>query len=251
MRAAKRIVESGRALILYRAGRTAAGAKASASHTASIAGDYPVTKALFSQAGVVVVDSLEEFDDALTTFTLLLGKKARGKSLGAVSNAGFECVAIADNLGALELARFSPETGPKLEAIFAKAKIGEIVDVHNPIDLTPSSPDFGYDESFRAVLADPNVDCGIVGIVPLTPAMNTLAAGPDSHGEDFLREGSLAVSYGRLMAEGDKPWVAAVDAGVLYDPLAQELEARGVPVFRTADRALKMLNAWIAANSNR
>ena len=160
-------------LILYRAGRTAAGAKASASHTASIAGDYPVTKALFSQAGAVVVDSLEEFDDALTTFTLLLGKRSQGRRLGAVSNAGFECVAIADNLGALELASFSPDTGRKLEAVFAKAKVSEIVDVHNPIDLTPSSPDFGYDESFRAVLEDPGVDCGIVGIVPLTPAMNT------------------------------------------------------------------------------
>jgi acyl-CoA synthetase (NDP forming) len=249
LRAAKRIVDSGRVLILYRAGRTAAGAKASASHTASIAGDYPVTKALFSQAGAVVVDSLEEFDDALTTFTLLLGKRSQGRRLGAVSNAGFECVAIADNLGALELAGFAPATGRKLEAIFAKAKVSEIVDVHNPIDLTPSSPDFGYDESFRAVLDDPGVDCGIVGIVPLTPAMNTLAAGPDSHGEDVLRELSLVASYGRLMAEGDKPWVAAVDAGVLYDPLARGLEDRGVPVFRTADRALKMLNKWIAANA--
>jgi len=249
LRAARRIVESGRSFILYRAGRTAAGAQASASHTASIAGDYPVTKALFSQAGALVVDSLEDFDEALNAFTLLLGKEARGRRLGAVSNAGFECVAIADNLGSLELAKFSAATEARLEGIFAAARIGEIVDVHNPLDLTPSSPDAAYDESFRAVLADPGVDCGIVGIVPLTPAMNTLAAGPESRGEDLLREGSLAVSYGRLMAESDKPWVAAVDAGALYDPLARELAARGVPVFRTADRALRMLDAWVSARA--
>jgi acyl-CoA synthetase (NDP forming) len=249
LRAAKRIVDSGRSFILYRAGRSAAGAKASASHTASIAGDYPVTKALFGQAGAVVVDSLEEFDDALSTFTLLLGKRPQGLRLGAISNAGFECVAIADNLGALGLADFAPETKGKLAAIFEKAKVNEIVDIHNPIDLTPGAPDFGYDEGFKAILADPNVDCGMVGIVPLTQTMNTLAAGPDSHGEDVTREGSLAVSYGRLIKEGDKPWVAAVDAGILYDPLAHELEARGVPTFRTADRALKMLNTWIRANS--
>ncbi len=248
LRAAREIVASGRKLILYRAGRTAAGAQASASHTASIAGDYPVTKALFAQAGAVVVESLEEFDDALTTFALLRGKRAQGNRLGAVSNAGFECVAIADNLGVLELASFSPGSGPRLEAIFERARIEEIVDIHNPIDLTPGAGDAAYDESFRVILEDPNVDCGIVGIVPLTPTMNTLAAAPGLHGEDVRRDDSLAVRYGKLMLEGDKPWVAAVDAGVSYDPLASELERRGVPTFRTADRALKMLNIWIKAN---
>jgi len=97
--ACRKIAESGRSIIVYRAGRTQAGAGAAASHTASIAGDYPVTKQLLSQAGAVVCDSLDEFDDAITLFTLLDGKKARGNRLAAVSNAGYECVAIADNLG--------------------------------------------------------------------------------------------------------------------------------------------------------
>ncbi len=249
LRAVKSIVDSGRDFILYRAGRSAAGAKASASHTASIAGDYPVTKALFSQVGAIVVDTLEEFDDALETFTCLLGKRAQGKRLGAISNAGYECVSIADNLGAFTLSDFAPETKEKLKEIFVRAKTEEIVDIHNPVDLTPGAPDFGYDDGFKAILADGNTDCGVVGIVPLTPKMNTLPAGPDSHGEDLLREGSLAVSYSRLIKEGDKPWVASVDAGAMYDPLAYELEAHGVPVFRTVDRALKMLNRWIAAKT--
>jgi len=245
--ACKKIVDSGRTVIFYRAGRTAAGAAASASHTASIAGDYPVTRTLLTQIGVIVTESLDDFDDAVTTFALLRGKKASGRRLGAVSNAGFECVALADNLGALRLGNFSAPTASRLEGIFAKAKISEIVDVHNPIDLTPSAGDEAYYESFRAVLDEPGVDCGIVGIVPLTPAMNTLAAGPDSRGEDYLRSDSLAVRYGALIAETSKPWVASVDAGYLYDPLAHELEARGVPVFRTSDRALRMLNLWIEA----
>jgi acyl-CoA synthetase (NDP forming) len=247
LRAARRIRDSGRTLILYRAGRTAAGAKASASHTASIAGDWPVTRALFSQAGAVVAESIEDFDDILTTFALLGDRKAAGRRLGAISNAGFECVAIADNLGSLELAEFSASTRPRLEDMFRRAKVGEIVDVHNPIDLTPGSGDMGYMEGFPAILDDPNVDCGVVGILPLTPSMNSLAAGPDSHGEDVLREGSLVWSYVELMAASAKPWVAAVDAGIPYDTLARTLEARGVPVFRTVDRALRMLNIWMAA----
>ena len=247
LRAARRIADAGKTLILYRAGRTAAGAKASTSHTASIAGDYAVTKALFREAGAVVVESLEDFDDALTIFALLRGRKAQGRRLGAVSNAGFECVAMADNLGGFELATFSPATAPRLEAIFRKARIDGIVDIHNPVDLTPAAPDEAYDESFRAVLEDPAVDLGLVGILPPTPAMNSLAAGPDSHGEDITREDSLAFRYGRLLRETTKPWVASCDAGSLYDPLVRALEAQGVPVFGTSDRALRMLDLWARA----
>jgi acyl-CoA synthetase (NDP forming) len=247
LRAARRIADSGKTLILYRAGRTAAGARASASHTASIAGDYAVTKALFLEAGAVVVESLEDFDDALTVFALLQGRKVTGNRLGAVSNAGFECVAMADNLGGFRLASLAPATVPRLEAVFRKARIDGIVDIHNPVDLTPAAPDEAYDESFRAVLDDPNVDLGLVGILPPTPSMNSLAAGPDSRGEDITREGSLACRYGRLIRETAKPWVASCDAGSLYDPLVRALEAQGVPVFRTSDRALRMLNLWARA----
>jgi len=251
LRSVRAIIASGRSVIFYRAGRTAAGAAASASHTASIAGDWPVTRSLLLGAGAVVAPTLDAFDDALTTFARLRGKRSTGRRsrLGAVSNAGFECVAIADNLGSMELAALSPETGPALERIFEAARIGEIVDVHNPVDLTPMAGDEAYEQTFRAVLADPNVDCGIVGIVPLTVMMNSLAADPTVHGEDVTREDSIAARYGRLMRETDKPWVAVVDSGTPYDPLVRELEARGVPTFRTADRALAMLDLWLSVRA--
>lgn len=250
LRACRRIVDSGRTVIFYRAGRTAAGAAASASHTASIAGDYPVTRELLGQLGVVVAETLDEFDDLVTLFNLLQGKKAGGLRLGAVSNAGFECVAFADNLGRLSIAEFSPAAGPRLEQVFADAKISGIVDVHNPIDLTPMADDAAYYESFRAVMEDTNVDTGIVGIVPLTVRMNTLAAAAH-HTEDVSREDSIAGRYGQLIKAGNKPWVAVVDSGDLYDPLVRQLERHGVPTFRTADRALKMMNIWLEARAPR
>ena len=51
LEAARAITAQGRTVILYRAGRTPAGALASASHTASIAGDYAVMRALVRQRG--------------------------------------------------------------------------------------------------------------------------------------------------------------------------------------------------------
>ena len=103
LRAAREIVASGRTVVLYRAGRTAAGAKASASHTASIAGDYAVIRKLAELEGVVVAESLEDFEDLTLLFSQLREVQVTGWRLGAVSNAGFECVAIADNLGSFTL----------------------------------------------------------------------------------------------------------------------------------------------------
>ncbi len=244
LRAAKAIAESGRSVVFYSAGRTSAGAGAAASHTASIAGDYPVTRELFSQAGAIVCETLQDFDDAITVCTLLEGRKAKGNRLGAVSNAGFECVAIADNLGAMKLAEFSEKTRLVLEKVLADAHISDIVDVHNPLDITPMGSDEAYDRSFRAALADENTDLGIVGLVPFTVKMNSLAAEPGVHDEDVTRQDSIANRYGSLMAETEKPFVTVVDTGPLYDPLCAELERHGVAVFRTADRALRMLELW-------
>lgn len=82
LKAAAEIVAGGKAVALYRAGRTPAGQKASASHTASIAGDYAVTRALAKQAGVVVAESLADFEDLTRLFTLFSSRKI-GESVSA------------------------------------------------------------------------------------------------------------------------------------------------------------------------
>jgi len=244
--AARQITASGRMVILYRAGRTIAGAKASSSHTASIAGDYAVTRELARQAGVIVADSLQDFDDLVRLFALLRGKQVTGWRLGAVSNAGFECVAMADSLGRFTTAPFDAPTAERLEAVFREAEIDSVVDVHNPLDLTPMSGDAIYEQTVRAVLSSDAVDVGIVGLVPLTSAMNTLAAG-EGHREDVLRADSAAGRMVRLHRESTKAWVAVVDAGSLYDPLVRQLELGGVPTFRTADTALRLFELYCAA----
>jgi acyl-CoA synthetase (NDP forming) len=246
LRAARQITASGRSVILYRAGRTAAGAKASASHTASIAGDYTVTRELAQAAGVVVAESLSDFEDLVRLFTLLRDKRADGTRLGAVSNAGFECVAIADTLGRFDLPAFNDATSERLQAIFRAARIDSVVDVHNPIDLTPMTGDAAYEDVVRAVLDAGEIDVGIVGCVPLTSALDTLPAGP-GHREDLTRPAGIGLRLARLKNELPKAWVAVVDAGVVYDPLVALLEQHGVPTFRTADTALRLLNVLVAA----
>jgi acyl-CoA synthetase (NDP forming) len=240
--AARRIRERGGTVVLYRAGRTTAGAAASASHTASIAGDVTVTRALAEQAGVLIADTLETFDELVRTATLLVDRTIAGPRLGAMSNAGFECVAIGDNLGSLELVRFNRATTKRLGSILERAGAGGVVDVHNPLDATPMADDAAFVALAEVVLADPGVDVGAIGVVPLTAALRTLPQGP-GHDEDLATPNAVAARLVTLWRQTTKAWVVIVDGGPLYEPLVTRLGAAGIPVFRTADRAMRALDA--------
>jgi acyl-CoA synthetase (NDP forming) len=175
------------------------------------------------------------------------GRRVDGLSLGVVSNAGFECVAVADSLRPLRLAPLEADTRRRLDAIFDRARIAGFVDVHHPLDLTPIAGDEAFAAAVEAVLDDPGVDVALVGCVPLTAALATL---PD----EVEREGGVTARLAALWRDSDKAWVAVVDSGALYDPFASALAAAGVPVFRSADRAARLLaryTAWRHANGRR
>ncbi len=243
LEAAREITSSGRTVILYRAGRTAEGARASASHTAAIAGDYAVTRELARAAGVLVCETLEEFDDLVKLAALLGSKPVAGLRLGALSNAGFECVAMADHLGDLELAHYGSATIAALRRLLERQRLAEIVDVRNPADVTPILDDAAFAEAARIVLCDENVDVGLIGCVPLTPALETLSTA-DSHREDVSSGASVARRLIELEGAIEKPWVAVVDGGAMFDDMANLLETNGVPTFRSADRALRALGRY-------
>lgn len=246
IQAVTRITASGRTVLLYRAGRTAEGAAASASHTAAIAGDYVVSHRLALNAGALVCDTTDDFEDLLRLFALLGTRQPRGLRLGALSNAGFETVAVADHLGGLRLAEFTKTTRAKLHDLFKYARIDTIADVHNPVDLTPMMDEAVFTAAARVVFEDDNVDLGLVGCVPLSPALQTLVP-DDSHSEDVYGADSVANRLARMLDALDKPWVAVLDGGHPYNAAAKILQDAGVPIFRSADRAVRMLGTWAAA----
>ena len=246
LEAAAEIVRSGRQVLLYRGARTPAGVAAGASHTAAIAGDYVVTRELARGAGVVVAESLDDFDDFLRLFALLGDRRPAGMRLGAVSNAGFECVAMADNLAPFALARLAPSTVGRLEDVLTGVGLREVVDVRQPLDLTPMMGDAAFADCVAALLADEGVDVAVVGCVPLTGALQTLPSGT-GHAEHLADPAALAGRLGRLRQDGRKAWIAVVDAGARYDALAALLEQQRIPTFRAMDRALRAFGVFCRA----
>jgi len=238
--AVKEIIRKGKRVILYKAGRTEAGAAAVASHTASMAGNFEVMRAILGDAGVMILESLDDVEDVIKVFALLAGKRAAGSRVGVFSNAGFECSVAADTLGGLELARFSAETVEKLRAALPT----DIIDVHNPVDATPLTNAVNYTACLEAMLADENVDCLMAANVAPTPFMENLSAG-EGHGEDIRHENSYPNATIRVFKGTTKPMVACLNSGRLYDPAVQMIEDAGIPCFRKIDRAMRALDLFM------
>jgi acyl-CoA synthetase (NDP forming) len=239
--AARRLIGRGGAVVLMMGGTTGPGRVSAASHTAAIAADPRVATSLAEQTGVLVAGSLDGFEDLVR---LAVGWHARdpgGMRLGAVTNAGFEAVAIADALGPMTLAQFSPATVGVIDGVLLRVGIDEVVAVRNPLDLTPIADDAAYGEVVEAVLDDPGVDVAVIGCVPLTPALR-------ARDDEVGMEGSIGNILASF-AEHPTPWIAVVDGGDRYDTLRAMLDAAGVPVFGTADRAVRALGRLSSARA--
>ncbi|MGC8633250.1 MAG: acetate--CoA ligase family protein [Candidatus Limnocylindrales bacterium] len=247
-RTVRELVAEGRDVVFYKAGRTAEGRRATAGHTASIAGDYAVCEQILRQSGALVAATFDEFLGLLSISALAGGQNWRGRRLAALSNAGYEAVGIADNVRGdgwnLEFAALSPATRLAIGEALTRGRAAALVDVRNPLDLTPMADDEAHEEVLRAFLADPSVDLVLCSTVPLTAAMATLPS-------EVASAGSLPGRLARLLPETDKPIVASVDSGRLYDPLADAIRAAGVPVFRSVDAALRATGRYAEGRLSR
>jgi len=163
--AARRALALDKPLIILKAGRSEAGAKASVSHTGSLAGADEVYQAVFSQNGVLRADSLDElFDLALLAQAR---RRPRGRRVQVVSISGAAGILMADvgsELG-LEFSDLSPATKDELRKIMPT-----FASITNPMDVTAEAvarPGL-LTQAAEVILTDPNVDNLVMffGIVP-------------------------------------------------------------------------------------
>jgi acyl-CoA synthetase (NDP forming) len=238
----RRATRSGRAVVVYKAGKTALGAKAAASHTASMSGDYETARALLEDAGAIVTETLNMFEDYTKILTMMAGLRPRGRRVGVVTNAGFEAGAISDHLYSLELAAFRDTTCARVASA-----LPDIAHASNPIDTTPMADTAGFIAAVEAAAADPDVDMLIVSAIPVAATLDVLA--PDlagEHSENIFAMGSLPAELVRVRRSIEKPMVVTIDSGRLYDPTVLVLQRAGIPVYRKIDRASRALSAFAA-----
>lgn len=148
-------------IVLLKAGRTSAGARAVSSHTGSLAGSYAAYQAAFQQAGVLEVDSVADLLDltqALDTQPVLTGNR-----VAIITNSGGPAALASDTLAThgLQITNLSEPT-----LIALRQHLNPAAQVSNPVDMLGGAEPPEYSLALEKTLADPNVDAVIVILVP-------------------------------------------------------------------------------------
>lgn len=150
-----RKVAARKAVVVYKAGRNAVGARAARSHTGSLAGDHAVACAVLKQAGVTVVDrsdTLFPVAEALSLFPPM-----RSRRVAIVSEGGGVLTIASERLAerGLVVQPFSEDTRRRIAEILPNSTT-----ISNPVDVgsgtLPSARNYGL--CAQAILEDPDVD---------------------------------------------------------------------------------------------
>ncbi|RAU21029.1 acyl-CoA synthetase [Paramagnetospirillum kuznetsovii] len=251
VRAVRLAVKSGKQVVVYKSGRTEAGAKGVMGHTASIAGDPVLFEAVVRQAGAMVAEDVDSFDDLFYIAGAFHHKTIGGNRLGAISGAGFEAVAMADSIVtdtfAMEMGELTPATVAKVQEILMAKKLDSLVTVRNSIDINPGADDECHLQITEAFAQDPHIDAVVVGMDPTAPSVMALVDSKLRPGWDIANAKSSLHLMPPMVNRNDKPIIAIVDGGPLYDAMAAGLMDQGVCVFRNCVRGTKALTRYVEA----
>ena len=148
-------------IVAVKSGRTAAGKRAAASHTGALASAEVASEALFRQAGMIRVDTLEELFDVAN----LLSHQPipRGRRVAVLTNGGGPGIMTADACSArgLELPLLSEKTVAQFKKILPNGAA-----ITNPVDMTAGAGPDEYRQVLQTFLEEDYIDIVIVIFIP-------------------------------------------------------------------------------------
>ena len=208
-------------IIIIKPGRSAAAAKAAASHTGSLTGSDEVLEAAFRRSGVLRVNTIAD----LFYMAEVLSKQPtpKGPRLTIVTNAGGPGVLATDALimGGGELSELTPETMAEYNAVLPATWSH-----NNPVDIIGDASPERYAKALEIAAKDPNSD-GM--LVILTPQAMT----------DPTR---IAEQLKPLAKQEGKPLLASWMGGVDVAAGEEILNRANIPTFPYPDTAARVFN---------
>ena len=221
--AALRARAVGKPLVVFKIGRSEAGASAASSHTGALAGEDRVYDAFFRELGVIRVNTFDEFLDVPAV--LVAGRQLTGRRVAVLTSTGGAGTLIADSLGVNGFDTPAPDhaTAEKLRAL--QGDTPTALD-RNPIDVTLAGlqPDL-LRQAIRILLESDSYDALIVIIGSSGLAMPDLVVGAISD--------SLATNNKPLLA-----YVSPYAPGTL-----QRLNRASIPGFSSPESCSAVLEA--------
>jgi acetyltransferase len=229
---------SDKPIVLLKGGKTPLGAEASASHTASLAGNDDLMKDVLRQAGVHHADDFFEMVDIARTLErdFYLQPVPKGKPRIAIfSYSGASGIVTTDHIEkyGLTLAHLSPQTKKQLEELSPAW-----MPVKNPVDYWPAiekhGPAKAYKHAIAALHHDPEVDGIIIHL--------------------FAGFGNWFLDMKEIMSDLKEPrkpilfWLIGPEKG--REPTRLTLEEEGWPTFHEIHRTVRVM-ASLFENSTR
>lgn len=216
-------------IIVLKSGRSAAGIKASLSHTGSLAIRDEVFDAVCKQAGIIRVNGdLEELLDVTKAFALQPLPKGNKVAIVTVSGAGGVMAADECAKHGLELAGLSAETLSRI-----RTRMPSWAVVNNPVDIEPLFEAIGPEESIKtalgAALEDRNADSIVVlfvavpRLIPFFNVKNVI-----NHVKERTLEDKPILTQFVGFKDTVESWTA-------------QLEEDNIPVYSSIERCVKAL----------
>lgn len=220
-----RIVTEKKPVIMIKAGTTQSGARATSSHTGSMAGSVVASTAAFRQAGIIEVHDLEALFDLARAFSEQ--PLPQGPNLTVVTNSGGPGILAADACegAGLHLARPSAKTLEKLTE-----SLPSFAAIYNPIDIIGDAGAERYRTTLEAVAED-----------EMSNAILTLLT-PTASAE--IEETAQAIID--VAQTCDKPMFACFMGDQRIGPGRDMLMRAGIPCYGYPEPAIRAIEAMHA-----
>eukprot|EP00545_Synedropsis_sp_CCMP1620_P006927 CAMPEP_0119015334 /NCGR_PEP_ID=MMETSP1176-20130426/10834_1 /TAXON_ID=265551 /ORGANISM="Synedropsis recta cf, Strain CCMP1620" /LENGTH=727 /DNA_ID=CAMNT_0006968621 /DNA_START=157 /DNA_END=2337 /DNA_ORIENTATION=- len=211
-------------ILAIKSGRTSDGAMAAVSHTGSLAGSEAVYDAVFTQSGIIRVDSINELFDFGVAFACHRGKLPVSNRVAIISNAGGPGI-IATDMTVSSNARLAKFDDDTISAL--KSHLPPTANVNNPVDVIGDAASSRYEDAMECVIKCETVD-GV--LVILTPQSMT----------DVIGTAEVIVKIAR---NSQKP-IFAVFMGIIdVSKGVKYLQENHIPVYRFPESAAKAFGA--------
>ncbi len=211
---AKRVSKK-KPVIMLKAGRTSAGAKAASSHTGALAGNDKIYEDVLRQSGVIRARSLRDLLDFARGVPVLPTPK--GENVVIITGAGGSGVLLSDACVDNNLKLMAMPAD--LDAAFRKF-IPPFGAAGNPVDITGGEPPQTYKNTVLLGLSDPRIHALILGY------WHTIVTPP------MVFAKIMVEARDEMRAKGiDKPIVASLAGDVQVEEAAQYLYEHGIPAY--------------------
>lgn len=217
---------AGKPILAIKAGVSAHGAAAAASHTGSLAGSAKVYQAAFKQAHVIEAHNLDEFLDRSTVLSMQPPMR-RGENILVITNGGGVGVLSSDSA---EHYGVPLHTAPAdLQAELRKS-MPDFGSPKNPVDITGGNGAKGYEMALETALKHDWVH----GIAILY--CETAVTKPDEIADSLIKT---------IQANPveNKPIVCCMVGGELCVEANKKLMQHGIPAFDSPNRTMSALAA--------